>query len=103
MRAARVTQPRSNRYGTLQLCLLEMLMGEGRGESCIPATSALQDTRRQTTIIQERETQGDSSTAKYSVLSVCFVPSLSPLPLCPQPLPSLHTGTLSIADVLVRF
>lgn len=77
--------------------------GEGEGESCIPATSALQDARRQTTIIQERETESDSSSAKYSVLPVCFVPSLSPPPFCPQPLPSLHTDTLSIPHVLMRF
>lgn len=77
--------------------------GGVEGELCIPATSALQDTCCQTTIIQERETEGDSSTAKYSALPVCFVPSLSPAPLCPQPLPSLRTGSLSIPDVLVRF
>lgn len=77
--------------------------GAWEGESCIPATSALQDTRRQTTIIQERETEGDSSTAKYSALPVSFVLSLSPPPLCPRLLPSLHTGTLSVPDVLGRF
>lgn len=54
-------------------------------------------------IIQERETEGDSSSAKYSVLPVCFFLFLSPPPLCPQPLPALHTGTLSILDVLIRY
>lgn len=54
-------------------------------------------------IIQERETEGDSSTAKYSVLPVCFFLFLSPPPLCPQPLPALHTGTLTIPDVVIRY
>lgn len=102
MRALRVTPPRS----TVVCNFVGDAGGGGErwwGEQCIPATSALQDTRCQTLIIQERETEGDSSTAKYSVLPVCFFLFLSPPPLCPQPLPALHTGTLSIPDVLIRY
>lgn len=45
-------------------------------------------------IIQERKTEGDSSSAKYSVLPVCFFLFLSPslpLPRRPPPLPLLYT------------
>lgn len=75
-------------FATFSLEIL--LVEEGRrgggvvvGE-CIPATSALQDACCQTKIIQERTTEGDSSSAKYSVLPACFFLFLSPSPPLPR-------------------
>lgn len=77
--------------------------GGGRGSCASQQPLLCRIHAVKTTIIQERETEGDSSTAKYSVIPVWLVPSLSPPPLRPRPLPSLHTGTLAFPNVLGRF
>lgn len=65
---------------------------------CIPATSASQNSCCQTLLIQESKTEGDSSTAKYSVPPVClflFLLLSPPLPAHPLPLPSRHARVIS--------
>lgn len=78
----------------LECFFTEMLLLRNREWCwCVPATSAAQDSCCQTMLIQECITEGDSSSAKYSVPPVClclFLLLSPPLLAHPLPLPSHH-------------